>query len=71
MNCEGNMHSTVDFDAVDISVYHDGFHGDLNETFFVGKVNEDSKKLVNVAYECLMAGISIGMLYSICQLING
>ena len=46
--------------VVDITVYHDGFHGDLNETFFVGKVDEDSKKLVNVAYECLMAGISIG-----------
>ena len=65
------MHSIVDFDVVDITVYHDGFHADLNETFFVGKVDEDSKKLVNVAYECLMAGISIGMLYSISQLING
>lgn len=39
--------------AVDISVYHDGFHGDLNETFFVGKVDDESKKLVRVTYECL------------------
>lgn len=44
---------------IDITVYHDGFHGDLNETLLVGKVDEDSQKLVNVAYECMMAGISI------------
>ncbi|XP_033108312.1 methionine aminopeptidase 1-like isoform X2 [Anneissia japonica] len=42
---------------IDITVYYKGFHGDLNETFFVGKVDEKSKKLVNVAYECLMQAI--------------
>ena len=46
--------------AVDITVYHGGFHGDLNETFFVGNVDDDSRKLVQTAYECMMKGIEIG-----------
>ena len=45
---------------VDITVYHGGFHGDLNETLFVGKVDDTSRKLVQMAYECMMKGISIG-----------
>ncbi|RWS04551.1 hypothetical protein B4U79_04724 [Dinothrombium tinctorium] len=44
---------------VDITVYHRGFHGDLNETFFVGNVNESGKKLVKVTYECLSKAIEI------------
>jgi len=44
---------------VDVTVYHDGFHGDLNETFFVGRVDDASKKLVQTAYECMMKGIDI------------
>ena len=47
-----------------MTVYHNGFHGDLNETFLVGNVDEESKKLVRVAYECMMAGIKIGKLVS-------
>ena len=43
-----------------MTVYHDGFHGDLNETFFVGRVDDASKKLVQTAYECMMKGIDIG-----------
>ena len=46
--------------VVDITVYKDGFHGDLNETFFVGEVDEGARKLVRVAYECMMKGINIG-----------
>ena len=46
--------------TVDISVYHGGFHSDLNETMFVGKVDERSRKLVQTAYECMMAGIRMG-----------
>ncbi|KAL4239997.1 Methionine aminopeptidase 1 [Mactra antiquata] len=38
---------------IDISVYYKGFHGDLNETFFVGNVDEKSKKLVKASWECL------------------
>ncbi|KAJ8670675.1 hypothetical protein QAD02_001934 [Eretmocerus hayati] len=44
---------------VDITVYHNGFHGDLNETFFVGNVKPEVKKLVQVTYECLSKAIEI------------
>lgn len=44
---------------VDVTVYHQGFHGDLNETFFVGEVSEQHKKLVQVTYECLSKAIEI------------
>jgi len=45
---------------VDITVYHNGFHGDLNETFYVGEVEEGAKKLVHTTYECLMQAIDSG-----------
>lgn len=45
--------------SVDVTVYHRGFHGDLNETFFVGKVDDESKKLVRVTHECLQNAINI------------
>lgn len=44
---------------LDITVYHRGFHGDLNETFFVGEVKEEHKKLVQVTYEALSKAIAI------------
>ena len=43
---------------LDVSSFLDGVHGDLNETVFVGKPDEDSVKLVHCAFECLMAGIA-------------
>uniref|UniRef100_A0A7S3YVT8 Methionine aminopeptidase n=2 Tax=Lotharella globosa TaxID=91324 RepID=A0A7S3YVT8_9EUKA len=42
---------------IDITVYKNGFHGDLNETFLVGEVDEESKKLVRTTYESLMLAI--------------
>jgi methionyl aminopeptidase len=42
-----------------VTVYHRGFHGDLNETFFVGDVKPEYKKLVEVTYEALMKAIGI------------
>ena len=36
---------------VDVTAYHNGFHGDLNETFVVGNVDEESKKLIRVTAE--------------------
>jgi hypothetical protein len=50
----------VSYFAVDVTVYHQGFHGDLNETFLVGNVSPEAKKLVRVTSECLMKAISIG-----------
>lgn len=44
---------------VDVTVYHRGFHGDLNETFFVGNVSEKHKNLVKVTYEALQKAIAI------------
>merc|ERR1711936_263030 len=38
---------------IDISVFHKGFHGDLNETYFVGTPDEDSIRLVTTSFECL------------------
>lgn len=47
--------------AVDITVYHRGFHGDLNETFLVGEVSPDAKKLVQNTWECLQKSIEMGI----------
>ena len=35
--------------------------GDLNETLFIGEVDEASKKLTRVTHEALMKAIEIGM----------
>lgn len=35
-------------------------HGDLNATFLVGEVDEESKRLVRVARECLDLAIAEG-----------
>jgi len=40
---------------LDISVYHQGFHADLNETYFVGECDEDAHRLVRTAYCALHA----------------
>ncbi|KAI3444708.1 hypothetical protein Pfo_001373 [Paulownia fortunei] len=44
---------------VDVTVYYKGVHGDLNETFFVGNVDEASQRLVQCTYECLEKAIAI------------
>lgn len=44
---------------VDVTVYHRGFHGDLNETFFVGEPKPEAKKLVQTTWECLQKAIEI------------
>ncbi|SPQ98449.1 Methionine aminopeptidase [Plasmodiophora brassicae] len=43
---------------IDITLYHNGFHGDLNETYFVGNVDEESKRLVRASYDSMMAAIA-------------
>ncbi|NXW09306.1 MAP1 aminopeptidase, partial [Fregetta grallaria] len=45
------------FFTVDITVYRNGYHGDLNETFYVGDVDEGARRLVQTTYECLMQAI--------------
>lgn len=44
---------------IDVSVYYDGYHSDLNETYLVGNVDERGRKLVDVTRECLEKAIEI------------
>lgn len=36
---------------VDVTVYLNGYHGDLNETYVVGNVDDASKRLIRVTSE--------------------
>ena len=44
---------------VDVTTYLGNFHGDTNKTFLIGNVKPEIKKLVEVTYECMMAGIEV------------
>ncbi|KJA13970.1 hypothetical protein HYPSUDRAFT_150934 [Hypholoma sublateritium FD-334 SS-4] len=44
---------------IDVSVYFDGFHGDLNETYPVGEIDEESKKLIRTTRESLDEAIKL------------
>jgi methionyl aminopeptidase len=49
-------------DLTDVTVYHRGFHGDLNGTYPVGskaEADESSMHLIKTARECLDAAIAI------------
>ena len=45
---------------LDVSVFYNGYHSDLNETFFVGKVSDRVQKLVQVSRECIEKAIALG-----------
>jgi methionyl aminopeptidase len=36
-----------------------GFHGDLNETYPVGRIDDDSQKLIQTTRECLDKAIKL------------
>ncbi|KAL6300164.1 methionine aminopeptidase [Sparassis latifolia] len=44
---------------IDVTVFYDGFHGDLNETYPVGRVDDDSKRLMRTARRCLDEAIAL------------
>jgi methionyl aminopeptidase len=44
---------------LDVTTILKGFFGDTNRTFLVGNVKPEYQKLVDVTYECMMAGISV------------
>ena len=44
---------------IDVTLYHGGFHGDLNETYPVGRIDDDSKKLLKVTRHSLDEAIKI------------
>jgi len=51
---------------IDVTVYHGGFHGDLNETYCVGKVDKAGRDLIRNTQECLEKAIGLvrpGALY--------
>eukprot|EP00347_Sterkiella_histriomuscorum_P004718 403359376 len=54
---------------LDISVYKNGMHADMNETYLVGNASESSRKLVEVTYNSLMKAIEYckpGSMYREC-----
>jgi len=44
---------------LDVTLYYDGYHGDLNETYPVGSIDEDSKRLIQTARESLDEAIKL------------
>jgi methionyl aminopeptidase len=60
--CHGipDSRALVDGDIVnlDVTIFVEGVHGDCNATFFVGNVDDESRRLVKVTHECLMKGIA-------------
>ncbi|KAG9299970.1 hypothetical protein G9A89_009698 [Geosiphon pyriformis] len=51
---------------LDVSLYHDEYHGDLNETYAVGTIDQDSQRLLATAKQCLTKSIECvkpGFLY--------
>ena len=43
---------------LDISVYLNGFHGDLNETVVVGETDAESRRLIKCSHDAMMAAIA-------------
>lgn len=44
---------------IDITVYYNGYHGDVSETFLIGHVDFEGQALVRVARECRDVGVSV------------
>ncbi|KAL8305825.1 hypothetical protein RB597_003485 [Gaeumannomyces tritici] len=64
--CHGipDQRPLVDGDIInlDVTLYHEGFHGDLNETYYVGDkalADPDSVRVVEAARECLEEAIKL------------
>ena len=59
--CHGIPDDTVlkggDILNVDVTTILDGYYGDANRMFLIGKVSEKARKIVQVARECLNRGI--------------
>lgn len=47
---------------IDVTLYHEGFHGDLNETYYVGpkaSASPDNVRVVEAARQCLEEAIKL------------
>ncbi|KAI9888018.1 MAG: Methionine aminopeptidase 1 [Watsoniomyces obsoletus] len=59
---DGRILLDGDIVNIDVTLYHEGFHGDLNETYYVGdkaRADPDSVRVVETARECLDRAIQI------------
>lgn len=56
--CTSDILKDGDILNIDVTTYLNKFHGDTNKTFLVGNVAPQVKKLVEVTYECMRAGIA-------------
>jgi methionyl aminopeptidase len=45
---------------IDVTLFKYGVHGDLNETFLVGNVDPEGRRLVDCARNCLNEAIQMG-----------
>ena len=50
---------SVNSEQTGITVEIPGYHGDLNETYPVGRIDEDSERLIRTARKCLDESIKI------------
>ncbi|KAI7688102.1 hypothetical protein SSS_03968 [Sarcoptes scabiei] len=48
-----------DIISIDVSIFHDGFHGDCCHTFMIGQCDSQARHLINVAELCLYEAIKI------------
>lgn len=55
---DGRILKSGDIVGIDIGLKYEGWCGDSCMTYLVGKVNPEARRLVKVAKECLMLGIS-------------
>ncbi|KAI3511759.1 hypothetical protein L1887_18917 [Cichorium endivia] len=61
---DGRKLEDGDIVNIDVTVYYKGVHGDLNETYFAGNVDEASQQPVKCTYECLEKAIAIGKYFA-------
>lgn len=63
----GRLTPFADIVNLDVTTFNKGgYHGDLNETFCVGKVDADGRRVVQTAFQCLAAALELvkpGTLY--------
>lgn len=53
------MVSTASFSSIPSAISLSGFHGDLNETYPVGKIDEASQQLIRTTRQALDEAIKI------------
>ena len=44
---------------LDVTLYHKGYHGDLNRTYPVGKIDADSFRVINTSLKAMQAAIAL------------